>query len=206
MSDIVKLLSHLKKDDLVIDVGGYRGDFTGELMKLCKCRVILYEPVPEYAEICRKRFKDFNNVEVINSAVSDINGRGTFYVNKQGSSFYFEWAKSNRSIKVDISNVSDIVKNYKPKVLKLNCEGSEYEILGELNRCLFLGTISEILVQFHKVSSWEKYSSIQNILSKTHTKSYNGKWELWILNHSKILVDIGIKFGQVGDHLIKEVI
>ena len=56
----------LKESDILVDVGGYRGDATGYARKLFNCICYVYEPYPEFYERCRERFKDDSKVTVFN--------------------------------------------------------------------------------------------------------------------------------------------
>jgi FkbM family methyltransferase len=161
---------HQRPKGLVIDCGGYLGKYTEAILSRFDCRVILFEPIPEYAEICRNKFKD-KNVEVIQKAVGKD---GEIEISKLGeSSSQF---KSGEKINVESVSLVPFIRNV--DILKLNCEGGEYEVLKDLNEHNLLKDIKEILIQFHKIG--EDIDFYRKLLSKTHQQVYCFKWDLWV--------------------------
>lgn len=153
----------------VIDCGGYIGEYTDEILKRFDCKVLLFEPIPEYAEICRDKFKD-KNVEIIQKAVGKD---GQLEISKLGiSSSQF---RGGEMVKVESVSLVPFIKDV--DILKLNCEGGEFDVIEDLDGHDLLKDIKEILVQFHKFKNINNY---RNILSKTHSRTYSHKWDLWI--------------------------
>lgn len=161
---------HQPTNNWVIDCGGYLGEYTEEILKKFDCNVILFEPIPEYAEVCRNKFKD-KKVVVIEKAVGE---EGTIRIskNKNSSSQFGDGEK----IEVESISLNPLIRNI--DILKLNCEGAEFEIIKRLNEDNLLKDVKEILVQFHK---WvEDPEKSREILSKTHRRIYSFKWDLWV--------------------------
>lgn len=81
----------------------------------------------------------------------------------------------------DIAQVIDRV----PDLLKLNCEGMEYEILERLLETGILGYITNLSVQFHRIDnhSEERMNSLVDQISKTHKLTYHTPfvWTGWKL-------------------------
>jgi FkbM family methyltransferase len=172
-------LNHtLDKDSLVIDCGGYIGDYTAEILLRYGCKVILFEPCPTFYEQCRERFKDDKRVTVLSQGLGRENGFKKLYVNKDATSVFKDWAKSDEVFDVEIIKLSEFIKDKKIDCLKLNCEGSEYEIIDELYKSGKIRDINEILVQFHKIKGFNKKFQRQ-YLSETHELVFHYKWDLW---------------------------
>jgi len=74
----------------------------------------------------------------------------------------------------------------KVSLMKINIEGSEYDLLERLINKSYHKKIDNILVQFHNISvdSEKRLLQIRDELSKTHksTFCYNFVWENWELN------------------------
>lgn len=175
---LVKLHDPLKETDTVIDCGGYLGWYTDELLKLYDCHVKIFEPVKEFAEICKKKFKDNPRVGVATAGISDHAGRADIYVKHESSSLYKHLVKSNKIEKINLLRATDVVRDFKPKILKLNCEGEEYNIITDLFVSGELANIDEILVQFHRSRILTK-NEARRMLSDSHKRVYDFKWELW---------------------------
>jgi FkbM family methyltransferase len=175
-------IDNLDKDSLVIDAGGYLGDFTAKLGY--NCNVIIFEPVPEFFEYCKERFKVNPHIKIECFGLGTRDGVSKLYVRKDASSFYkkWKWAGSSDSITANTIQLSKYIKGF-PKVdlLKLNIEGAEYDVLDDLAENKQVSKIKTILVQFHAISGFRiRYKMSQKILSETHQKTRgNFKWETW---------------------------
>ena len=173
IEDIVAF--HQRPKGLVIDCGGYLGKYTEAILsRFPDCRVILFEPIPEYAEVCRDKFRG-KNVEVIQKAVGK-DGRIKIAKQGEGSTQFQDWG-----VMAEVESVSLVPFIKDVDILKLNCEGGEYEVLKDLDEHNLLKDIKEILVQFHKVG--EDIDFYRKLLSKTHRQGYCFKWDLWIKNN-----------------------
>jgi len=180
IEDIVKLHKPLRSGSLVVDCGGYKGDYSQYLLDQWNPYIIIFEPVPDFYEVCRKRFETNMRVKVLPYALGEEVGKRTLYVNKEGSSFYREWARSDNSIEVDVVKLSGFLKDRKVDILEINCEGAEFAILEDLNENNLLRGVYEIMIQFHRIPNFnEKYPLAVAILEKTHNKVYDNKWQLW---------------------------
>lgn len=173
MNVSIKSLVELHQPNInsVIDCGGYIGKYTEEILERFNCQVILFEPIPEYAEVCRKKFKDNKNVEVIQKAVGKDGEIGIFKKGESSSQF-----RNGEKTMVESISLVPFIKNV--DILKLNCEGGEYEVLRDLDEHNLLKDIKEILVQFHEIGEDIEY--YRKLLSKTHKQIYSFKWDLWI--------------------------
>ena len=54
--DSLRLDYPLNKNSVIIDAGGYIGDFAADMSHKFGCRIDVFEPVAEYAEKIRERF------------------------------------------------------------------------------------------------------------------------------------------------------
>lgn len=66
---------------MFLDIGANVGAFSRVLrQRRPDVRGILFEPVVKYAEICRERFADDDQIEVVNIALGDENGERTIFM------------------------------------------------------------------------------------------------------------------------------
>lgn len=167
--------------EFVIDVGGYLGDYASEVHKKFVSQVLVFEPLFDYVEICRKRFENNPGIQVIQMALGGSRGETVVYKSKNCSSMFAGLAKSEVSEVVPAGRLSDYM-NDDVDVVKLNCEGGEYEILYDLIKTGWLPKIPEILVQFHKMKTHDDmFNDLQEQLAKTHKLIFIPKWQLWKL-------------------------
>lgn len=177
-------LHNISNDALVVDVGGYLGDYTAKIREKFDCSVLVFEPHPVMYEHLLKRFIKDIQVSVENKALTRIN-IPYLYQNLEGSTLYESWYKKNQRLtdeKLQVRGISasERLKNLSIDVLKLNCEGAEYDIIQDLHEHGLLKDIDEILIQFHKVPELLiHYKRCVDFLSKTHEKIFNSKWQLW---------------------------
>ena len=142
----------------IVDVGGHVGIFSREMAKRYPSgQIFCIEPHPDNAELARRNLADFPNAVVIESAVS-YRGANLLHPFQSGSNSggsqlppagvaTFENAtKFAEPITVDTLKLEDLNLT-SIDLLKLDCEGSEYEILAYCR----LSTIREIVGEWHSV-------------------------------------------------------
>ena len=174
-------------DDLVIDGGGYQGEWTDEMLCRYGCRSILFEPVPSFAESLRKRYARNSRVEVCEAALSNKTGHSSITFSLDGSSI-FALPGNDTTFDIGLLDVSSFLRDRgieEIACLKLNIEGGEYDVLERLISQNLLGTVRCLLVQFHVIDSQSegRRASIQKALAMTHNCQFNYPfvWECWTL-------------------------
>src|SRR5262245_26572229 len=117
----------LTEDSLVIDVGGYEGNFAREIAENYRCQILCFEPV------FYERIEALNlpNVKVIPAALGAFSGYREFGVSNDSTGKFSSGAER---VVVPVIGLEAILKEYPGPIglLKLNCEGMEYEILQKL--------------------------------------------------------------------------
>jgi FkbM family methyltransferase len=140
------------KDKVILDIGANTGIFSVLANDYGAKRIIAIESNPASFKVLCDNVKDFNNVTVINKAASSISdkkvriGKESFYGNIDGRCYVVPDEKGN----VDTISINDILSEIKEEsiVLKLDCEGSEYNILYSIDQNNF-DKVSEILLEAH---------------------------------------------------------
>ena len=124
-----------------------------------------------FFEIINKKFKNRSKIKCKPIGLSNTDtmlpivykGLGTFLQNED----------SKNGKKVSIKNISNYLAEHnieRINLLKLNVEGSEYEIYKELINSKLIGNIENIQVQFHKRGSKSEaqYYELRDKLRETH--------------------------------------
>jgi len=140
-------------DPLIIDIGANTGLFTLRMKELYpKSSVQCYEPFLSNFEQLTENIKlsKLDDVILINKAVGGSSRSERLYINKNnigGHSLFELEARSNEYVTVDIQGITEIinnVKNQRIQLIKMDCEGAEYEIIKALN--VELATKIEIIL------------------------------------------------------------
>jgi FkbM family methyltransferase len=122
--------------EVVIDIGGNIGTFSVYAAAVCRAsRVIAFEPFPDNYRMLLKNVEQ-NNLHMItcvNQAVAGSSGVRTMRLNPIDSgSHSLVKGTLERTVNVECCTLDDIFQRYslsKIDYLKVDCEGSEYEIL-----------------------------------------------------------------------------
>lgn len=160
-------------EELVIDAGGYDGRWAADIALLYDPRIVVFEPVPRFADLCRRRLHSNPKAVVHEAALGTENGPRLFNVASNDSSFYRE---GRGALVVTCADVAEALTAVEVALLKLNIEGEEYAVL---RRMLNAGTVSrcrDIQVQFHRFGHPEPELERERIrarLQETHRLTYD---------------------------------
>ncbi len=145
----------IKPDDLVIDVGAYKGE-EAQACEALGFRCISFEPYPRFANLIKERFVDSKLVTVVQAAAWTKDGETMLYDQKTN------WLDEGRSIikgRMGSSGKGTMVKtvdlgayieeNAPVKLLKLDTEGAEWEILEDLLDRDLLQHVEHIRIEDH---------------------------------------------------------
>ncbi len=175
----------LTKDSIVLDVGGYIGDFASAIYCKYKCKIFVFEPIPQFANNIANKFSKNGDVIVFDSALSKFNSVSSISFEGDKSSLF---SKTNQ-LSIKLMSVTHFFNQHgisKVDLMKLNIEGGEYELLEEIIETGLINSIVNIQVQFHDFNienAENRMKEIQDNLSKTHrlTYQYEFVWENWEL-------------------------
>lgn len=124
----------LTKDDTLIDVGANIGMFSIYAHMKYGCKIIAFEPIKENFENIKRNILlnglDLNNFQLHNCAVTDKDGDiirlGKLDHNSGGATKFFNYVSNYEECRTE--TLSKYISP-KCKFLKIDCEGSEYEII-----------------------------------------------------------------------------
>ncbi len=141
---------------VVIDIGAGLGDFAiAAARRHPQARVLAFEPFPASADLCRRnvRLNRTANVHVIEAAVGQGNGAIGLDISSPESVQYSTASGAARqsTLQVKIQSLAEVFAEYaitRCDLLKLDCEGAEFEILLTLDRAI-LNQIDSISLEYH---------------------------------------------------------
>lgn len=164
----------LTPDDLVIDLGAYRGEWAEQIYERYGCKIILVEPTP-YILGCPYG-------QIINKAAWTEDGKLAF-----GGAYYYSSAHEDATHEYECFDINSLLSRYDEIALvKLNVEGSEFSLLPHIIGANLHRRIKNLQIQFHIIEGkpyedW--HEKIQAELNKSHrlTYFYPFCWESWCL-------------------------
>lgn len=166
----------LKKDSIVIDVGGYEGDFAAEIHRRYGCRVLVFEPCREFFDRIKPRVAG-TGIKLLPFALGRSNREDIIY-HKGNMTGLFADGQSEVVEVRDVAGVVAFDAGLEVALIKLNCEGVEFEILERILECGIVNRFRDIQCQFHGVvpDAAKRYAAIREGLLKTHRLTYDEPW------------------------------
>ena len=171
--------------ELVIDAGGYKGQWTVGMISRYGCSSQVFEPVPEFYEYCLENFKHNKFVQVHKCALGSSDRKTSFNFLDNGTSEYKD-SNESKCIEVEVIDVARLFTELGETVacMKLNIEGGEYDVLERMIETNNVAKCNSLLIQFHRQPHdyAERYNTIVSELRKTHVQSwcYEMIWEKWV--------------------------
>lgn len=177
---------NLNRNSIVFDVGGYKGDWSKKIFQKHECNLYVFEPVDIFYTGIKNRFKKNKKIKVYNFGLFSKNLTTRISFDNDSSSVYKE-NKSSKDIKLVKASEFLSSMNFKQiDLIKINIEGSEYELMNNLIDSGWIEKTKNIQIQFHDFisDSKKKREAIHKKLLKTHVLTYNYDfvWENWRKN------------------------
>lgn len=138
----------LTKKDVVLDLGGNIGAFTCDIFDKVK-KVIVYEPEDVNYEFLSTNIEDNGAKNVIahkQAVVGNDDKVRDFYLGKAPYYYSFLVKHNRKRVPVECVNINDVMKKYKPTKMKVDIEGSEWEVL--IN-CTDFGSVDQIIFEYN---------------------------------------------------------
>ena len=173
---------NLNSNSIFFDVGGYEGEYTDRVTKFYDCWSYVFEPHPYFYEELKQRFKNNKKVQIFNYGLGGKTE--TLYLTDNDQSSKVSNQKTD--LKILVKNIEEVITDLNIKtidLLKLNIEGSEYDLIERLIETDYIKKVEQLKIQFHDNVNDAKSRrvDIRNKLSKTHSEiwSYYFIWEYW---------------------------
>lgn len=148
--DVVHNLNYqLDSNSVVIDIGGYTGQWAEQIVKLYNSKVYIVEPVPDFYQVLEQKFGSNPNVTLLNAGASNENKTGTIFFNNDGSSSSHA---NDTPIAVEFRTVDSILNQWgidQVDLVQINIEGEEYPLLEYMLEHKLLSKFKNIQIQFH---------------------------------------------------------
>lgn len=174
----------LSAESVVVDLGGYRGQWASDIFAKYACTVHVFEPVPVYAEGIRRRFARNPRIVVHQCGLGSRESIAEFGMHGDGTSQYR--ASTPDKVQVTLHRAEDYLSSLRLghiDLMKINIEGGEYDLLEHLVASGWICRIRDIQVQFHDCvpGAEARMRAIQRDLADTHevTYQYPFVWENW---------------------------
>ncbi|CAN5349021.1 hypothetical protein BH09GEM1_BH09GEM1_04460 [soil metagenome] len=170
---------------VVLDVGGYEGQWASDMFLRYRCFIHILEPVPAFAANIARRIS--GNPRVTLHAVglgSTTRAESISIIDNESSVF----KTAPQSAEIRIVAADEFFRSERIKavdLMKINIEGGEYDLLEHLIETGLVLDIRNIQVQFHDFVplAEPRMRAIQASLQETHelTWQYRFVWENWRL-------------------------
>lgn len=158
------------KDSVALDIGGNIGIFSVILSALFPGKILCLEPILENCAFIATNLKKNNitNVQIISKALGPKNQKIRFYKTIEsvsGSLLPFEGASI---LDVEGMSVQSLIDAY-PNIdfVKLDCEGSEHEIIPQ-----FLDSLSGIKCFSAEIHDRDKYTNVAYLSRLLRSSGY----------------------------------
>ena len=138
----------LTKKDVVLDLGGNIGAFTCDVFDKVK-KVIVFEPEDVNYEFLSTNIEDNGASNVIahkKAVVGNDDKVRDFYLGKAPYYYSFLVKHNRKRVPVECVNINDVMRKYKPTKMKVDIEGSEWEVL--IN-CTDFGNVDQIIFEYN---------------------------------------------------------
>ena len=173
----------LSQGDVVLDVGGYQGDWAARMAELYGVKVHAFEPHPRFAQDMRDRFAGREDVVVHAYAIGSAAGTLDLSDDENASSALVSSGPTITGEVRPVAQVFETLGLQEIGVIKMNIEGGEYDLLPALVDAGLMGRVARLTVQFHNYDSGQVAAreEIRAALSQTHrcVWCYPFIWEEW---------------------------
>lgn len=171
---------------IVIDCGGHRGDFAAGIYDRYGCTIYVLEPVFEFRKIISERFKDhtkYPRIVVLETGIAGSTRPAKILLQDNASG---EFAQGPAFETVQLTGIAEFLARWglgHVDLLKLNVEGTEYEVLEAILDKELVNRFDNIQVQPHWVvrGSEVRWVQIQDRMDQTHELTFRdpGVWYNW---------------------------
>jgi len=165
------LIQEIEKDDVFYDVGAHVGYYS--VLAAQKCtngKVYSFEIDPALIESIKNHISlnNFENVKIVNSAVSDKTGKMISFAPENEGELSTNAIKNQGDVLVQTLALRDFIKQFdKPNFIKIDVEGNEKSVLEGLFRNK-VEKLNKMLVEIHpdQLSKQDKKDIEDLILEK----------------------------------------
>ncbi len=175
----------LTRESIVLDAGGYEGNWAAQIDERYGCTIHIFEPVPVFAQNIQQRFRERRNIHVHPYGISDHTGRADIRIDNDSTSVH---RTKGRPIDIELRSAQEVfatlgIGTADVDLIKINIEGCEYELLQHFIDTGMIGGLRDIQVQFHDFvpDAPMRMKNLQQQIETTHELmwQYRFVWENW---------------------------
>jgi len=180
--DCLRYQYDLHPGSVVVDAGGYLGDFAAEITARYDAKVTIYEPIPEYCDTITQRLGANPNINIVCAGLGDADERITMSLAGESTSAHQGPGDTTAQIRAFDSEMRRLGIQH-IDLFKINIEGAEYALLDHLIKTGWIDRIGDLQVQFHDFvpDANARRDAIRKQLGDTHQATYCVPfvWENW---------------------------
>jgi len=185
--ETLRLAYDLGPEAIVVDAGGYHGDWAADIFCKFACRIEIFEPVVGFATTIGRRFEQNRFVTVHRYGLAGEDRRDSILLDEGGSSAVIKPVGiTARTEEIELRDVISVIEELDGEdvdLLKINIEGGEYELMERLLSAERVDSFRYLQIQFHPGApeAESRMDAIQAGLARTHRRmwSYPWVWESW---------------------------
>jgi FkbM family methyltransferase len=140
----------LTKKDRWLDIGGHIGSFTVDISNEVE-NVYIFEPVKDNWKLLLKNTESFTNVGTYNYAIigtDDKTRKLNLFLQGEQNTGGHSLIGEGDGEEIKCKNINNVLDEFGINKIKLDCEGSEYEILKAITEDN-LKKMKEIILEYH---------------------------------------------------------
>lgn len=182
----LRLQYPLTEQSIVVDVGGYLGDWSQAIYDRYRSKIYIFEPVPSFVEKLRHRFANHKSIQIYAYGLAGQAERIKINLTADATSVYDATQPHQQSIEIDLQPASQTFRSLGLNtidLLKLNIEGGEYAVIADLIKSGYIRQVKNLQVQFHHFvpEARQLRRALHQKLQQTHRLTYSFPfiWENW---------------------------
>ena len=181
-NDLITANLGLNSASVVLDFGGYLGDYAAAISNRYQSQIHVFEPVPQFFAVLEDRFADQANITIHRYGIAGSHRVRTFGESADGTGAFAEGTGINVQFR-SAEYLAELMP-HSIDLIAVNIEGGEYELIPALDHVGLLARANRLFIQFHRVGSdpTGHRESCRRILESTHVCmwSYDFVWEAWV--------------------------
>jgi len=175
----------LNHESVVIDVGGYKGEWAGKIYNKYSSNIYIFEPVSMYYENITDKFVNNGKVHPFQFGLSCSDKEIQMAIQDDGSSTVRLDSKEKSIVHLkDVLDVFNTNNFGEIALIKINIEGGEFDLLERMLETGLVDKCNDLQIQFHDFfpDAKDRRQRIREKLRKTHrlTFDYYFVWENWV--------------------------
>ena len=177
----------LNQNSIFFDIGAHVGNFSTKMYEKFECNIYAFEPLDENFKKLTQNLNNYKKIKCFQIALLNFDGYSNISsLGASASLFDRNEGSTNKEVVVKSFETFITEENIKfVDFVKMNIEGSEYDLLNDIIDSGNIKKIQHLQIQFHNFvdDSEPKRQMIRNKLKKTHKNIYNFPfiWERWDL-------------------------